>query len=372
MGVAVALKPHFVVIWLALELGRYFEEHDWRRPEAIAAGCVLGGSWVLLPILHPEFLAQLRDYAHLYANFRRLPVGAMLRVESLTLIVVLVAWLASRRDAGLAKPVRESLLLIGATLCVAVVQGKGFTYHLYPTHALAALVLLVLMTSWEPAGPARWQQRLILLLVGASLALYTAWAGSLHRWSETPGQARYRPAVELVRESGVKAGSILVLSPHMLDAFPLVNLTGFEWASRYNSLWPLLSLYSAAEPVGGAVRFHSLSEMSSGELRFFQSVTTDLLRYAPDLLLVAVDRDPFLGGTFDYLGYLGQDSAAARLLEQYEPVARGERLELYVRRGASAPGDSASGAHRDRVDNPGDRGGVLVDGVPLARQLQGG
>jgi hypothetical protein len=331
-GMAVALKPHFLILWAAIEAGRRINGLPWRRPEVISAAVVVLFSLILLPVVHPAYFSVLREYGQLYSRFRPFPVAGMLRVEAITLLVILAAWLAGGRAGSAGQAVRDILLVAGASLIVALIQAKGFTYHLLPTHVFAALGLLVAFLVFEPVGRNRWQTLPMLLLLCASLGLYVAWAGSIHRWSESPRQGEYRPAVELIERSELQARSIMVLSPHMLDAFPLVNLSGMQWTSRYNSLWPLLSLYAGAEPVAGTIPFRRRPEMDGPERSFFQHVADDFIEQQPDLILVAEDEDSLLGGRFDYLEYLRQDSTVAEALTAYETVARRGRLQLYARK----------------------------------------
>lgn len=329
-GTAIALKPHFVILWVVIEVDRRVQGIPWRRPEAMSAASVLAISWILLPTIHSAYFGVLQEYGWLYSRFRPFPVAGMLRVETVTLIAMVAAWLLSRRAGRGRSAIRELLIVAGASLIIAFVQGKGFTYHLLPAHVFAALGLLVSFSAWKP-GPIRWRSIPIQLLLGLSLGLYTAWAGSVHRWSENRSQQEYRPAVELVELSDSRARSIMVLSPHMLDAFPLVNLLGLEWTSRYNSLWPILSLYAGVEPVRGSIPFRCISEMEHREAKFFNHIAVDFIEHEPDLILVAMDEDPLLGGRFDFLGYLSQDSSVAKALTAYELVARQGRLRLYER-----------------------------------------
>jgi len=59
----------------------------------------------------------------------------------------------------------------------------------------------------------------------------------------------------------------------------------------------------------------------------------DLSRYEPDVVLVDTEYEPALGGRFDCLAYLGQDSLASREISRYAPGERLGRWRVYERDG---------------------------------------
>lgn len=328
-GAAVALKPHFIPVWIAIEIDRRLACGRWLRPESVSAGAVLGLSLLFLPILHLEYFDVIRHYGDLYGGFRRTSEWRLLVTEVLTVLVVVVGTIASMQDRELARWIRGFLVATVAALLVGVGQAKGFTYHLYPAHVFAGIVLLLVAFRLPSVRPDRSKVHLALLL-GTSMWLYAIWGGNLHRWSESADTTTFDATVELLRNESDIA-SVLVLSVRMPDIFPAVNVSQAVSASRYNSMWPLLSLYEGVGESGGDVPHRRPRDMGALEQRFLKDVVDDLLAYRPAILLVDEEVEPALGGRFDFIAYLAQDSAAARELEEYRPEGRFGRLRLYRR-----------------------------------------
>jgi len=300
------------------------------RPESVSAGAVLGLSLLFLPILHFEYFDVIRHYGDLYEGFRRASEWRLLATEVLTVLVVILGTIASTQDRELAGWTRGFLVATVATLLVGVGQAKGFTYHLYPAHGFAGVVLLLLALRLPRVRQGRRKTRLVLLL-GTAMWFYTIWAGNLHRWSESADSTTFDATVELLRNEADLA-RVLVLSVRMPDIFPAVCVSQAMWASRFNSMWPLLSLYDGAGESGENIPHRRLRDMGALEQRFLNDVIEDLLAYRPAILLVDEEVEPALGGRFDYLAYLAQDTAAARELGEYRPAGRFGRLRLYRRR----------------------------------------
>lgn len=330
-GVAVALKPHFLPVWMAAELDQRIAGQRWIRPESVSAAAVLALSVALLPLVHPEYFGVLRDYGSLYREFRPVPRGSLILVERTTLLAIaaaiLIAWLDGKSFAC----VRGFVVAAMASLVIAVWQGKGFTYHLYPAHVFAAIALVLLLARPTRARHSLWPSGAIAILAGAIIFLHVTWAGRTHQWLERPGtaRARYVSTLDLVTQNAGADDRLLALTPHMLDVFPLVNIVGISWSSRYNALWPVVSLYRGEVGAGSEIQYRRPSEMTAEELLFFRSAVEDLLLLRPTILLVDEGIDPILGGRFDFPGYLVQDSAAARALARYAPRARRGQFQLY-------------------------------------------
>lgn len=331
-GVTVALKPHFVPIWVAIEIDRRLAGYRWDRPESVSAGIVLGLSAALLPLLHPEYFDLIRDYWALYSDFRSTSPWRLLGTEALTVLVIAGATLGSLKDREFATWTRGFIVAALASLLVGIGQAKGFTYHLYPAHAFAAILLLLLAIRLPRLLARATGKRVLVPLVWTALSLYVLWGAELHRWSARGDAALFDSAVELLRQRA-DGGTVLVLSVRMPDVFPLINVAGVAWASRYNSMWPLVSLYAGEGEPGDAVLLRDTASMGESERRFFGDLVADLSRYEPGVVLVDTEYEPALGGRFDYLAYLAQDSLASREISRYAPGERLGRWRVYERDG---------------------------------------
>jgi hypothetical protein len=329
-GIAIALKPHFVLIWVAIEVDRRLAGLRWIRPESVSVGLTLALSVVLLPVLHPEYFDVIRDYGALYSSFLHFSPWRLLLTERLTVLVIVVGALASSRDRELAIWMRGFLVAAVVTLVVGVGQRKGYTYHFYPAHGFAGIILLLLAFRNLPSDKRTFLGWLYVPALGAALWMFVLWGGSVHRWGQ---QSSFETVDSMANLLGQHAdgGSVIIWNVRKSDVFPLVNVAEVKYASRYDTLWPLVSLYKGGGERVDEVFYRTVPDMGALERRFFEAAVDDLLSSNPTLLVVDEGYEPFLGGRFDYLDYFGQDSLASQQLSRYVAGARQGRLQLYHR-----------------------------------------
>ncbi|HXZ85194.1 MAG TPA: hypothetical protein VEI82_06865, partial [Myxococcota bacterium] len=149
-AVGVALKPFFVIPWLAVELVVLWRRRSLRALWRIDAALVVLGQAVYAALV----LAVTPAYVWRIVPLASATYGAfnVSRLELVTRWVVPALWLcglgalvARRRllPEALALPPVETLLAAALGFFTSyVVQGKGFGYHLLPVLVFAALALL--------------------------------------------------------------------------------------------------------------------------------------------------------------------------------------------------------------------------------------
>jgi hypothetical protein len=330
-GVGFALKPFFVLAAAAAELFLAARRglRVWLRPEALAmAGVGLVYAMALLT-LAPEYFDVARRFAPLYPAHN--PMGSTLAANSWRLGVVAagvgLAWAACRwRSPGWA----EVFGLLDLWLMAGVyLTGKGWDYHWFPALALSwslgyGAVGLILTS-------ARASKRRLIVAMSAVLVVVPTALGL----QETASRRRDFDTARLVREGTRPGDAVVVLSPWIHKAFPMVMEAEVVWGSRHPMLWQVATFYPEESWKPG--RYHSPATMPKAEKRFFGEVVADFLKSRPELLLVDDDPPrPLLTG-FCYLDYFGLDPAFARAMRDYEFVARTPSFVAYRRR-ATADG----------------------------------
>jgi hypothetical protein len=343
-GIGFALKPHFVVVWPAVELARMALSH--RRslrvyPETLLIGTTLVLYLGITILLAPEYVDLVRLLAPDYRHFLSVPIQDLLLSGRRTPLLLG----ASLITLGLIRRARYRelwiILLVGmlAAFVAGVAQGKGWRYHFYPWMALLCVLLGVV-------GMDAWQRiRGGVRLVYAALALaFTATAmvwfvGSAARRALGLDTAEQRKKAQLAELAAALTGrgggnGLFVFSFATESGFPLVNYTGLQWASRFPQLWLLVGLYWDQLTAERPLRYRERKEMGAAERFLNDAVYEDLSRHRPALLLVLRQaRDVKSNGPrrLDYLSYFGRDPRIADVLRQYRPAGLISEYQLYER-----------------------------------------
>jgi hypothetical protein len=373
-GSAFALKPHFVLLWLAAEgYLRLTRRAGWRRvlPEtaSIAGFLALYASAIVLWV--PGYLHLVRLLAGPYTQFLHVPFWQLLvrGRGALVTVLALLAFAALRRRAR--HPELLGVLAIGALVCLVAgaAQQKGFSYHFYPAFALATVVLGVI--AWDGGEASRnWVigvYRVIAVSVLASIVVVACArnAAATIRPTRDAEQAQMERLLPVVRARAAGKG-VYVMSYNISSAYPLINYAGAHSASRFPQLWILAAAYMDQLRGSGPLRYRAPGAMSPSERYLSQSVLEDLQHRQPRLLVILQHaRDLPVNGLrrLDYVRYFSRDPRIAGILNRYQLVADLGDFKVYERiadgMARSGPPPSVEPGTRDIVQ-PGQAAGVHV------------
>jgi hypothetical protein len=343
-GVALALKPHFVLVWFLLELLRRWQMpgERWRiRPEAGAMIGVLGLYMLLIVLVTPEYLFLAGFLGPTYAKFLRDPFFHLLFLAPGAALVLfaLLAYVALR--SRLEWPVLTATFCVATAACylAGAAQEKGFPYHFYPALVLG-LVLLGLLARTEPSPDWRVSERLYAFLlkpVALTVALIAFGATLVTLTGGGPEARRQRreclddAAVVRAHAAGRPVG---ILSFHLGSAFPLLNYAGVPLAIRFPHLWILPASYWDSLTAGGALRYRNVEEMPPVERWMYAAVEEDLLATQPNVLMVlrpARDSAPNGLRRLHYIRYFERQPELKAFLAHYELLEHRGEFDLYQR-----------------------------------------
>jgi hypothetical protein len=363
-GFGFALKPHFALVWLLLELwlaiaGR---TRPRLRPENGWVVAVLAAYGVSVFVLTPEYALLVRRFGALYLSFfRSTLVQTLLFGERSRLpLVALLAFLVLRRQCP-----RPALLtgLAVATLgllVVATIQQKGWNYHFYPAAATALLLVgTIVLTVRRPLtslahrvyGVAVFG---VVTAVLASALLVSAWRIGDPRGPKVEPHPEYWELEDLVRQRA-RGNRILVLSWAMGSAWPLTYATEAEWSMRFPSLWMMWVLYADQFWQPEPISYRSPNAEAPEERFLRDAVAEDLERFQPQLLVVfstAPDVPASGRRRLDYLTYFSRNPRFARQLEFYRYLRTIGMHDVYERVAEPAPGNMLRPLPRDPGDQP--------------------
>ncbi|MFT8245516.1 hypothetical protein [Roseomonas sp. BN140053] len=329
-SVAVLIKPFYLVLAAALFGLRLFRLRSWRTildPAAamlVAAGLLYAATILLA---YPEYLEEARMQGQVYfawdRDWRTVLLASKDAVGALCLALALAA--LAPVPARVRTVLLHLALVAAGLLAVALLQKKGWTYHLLPVVEISLIALLLLAAILLPrlAAP----PRLPALVALAAILLETAFL-ALRPASEVTYAARahFRDTPLIATLQRLAAGqSYLMLTGGYLWGVPgLIDATlGARGLGQ-------VFLPGAAQLAAG----NADSRARAAALYPFvvQELVGDLERFRP--AIVAVDRRQHRQGlpeSFDILRYYGDAESFRRAWASYRLVESQGGWDFYRR-----------------------------------------
>ena len=340
-ALGLALKPYFLLLPVALELYLLFAGRRLTgvlRPETLGlagAGLLYG---LALVWFTPDYLTRIVPFALqvFHQGFMSSPASALWRLETLFLPVLLILHVATRRNQP-GRALADVFTLAAVSFFLAyVMQMKAWSYQLFPTTASVVLALGAILSGGRKHGasplPASGREYVSRLAapVAAVMLLTLAGVGILRGGYQSEFVERLAPVVR----KHAAGSAIYVFSSNLSAGFPLVNVTGVRWASRFPMQWLLPGLVRRRADLAqqdAAVEPEGLREIHRYAL---DAVVADLIRWSPELIFVDVreDKSYFGGLRFDYLAYFSKDPRFAQIWSRYELLKDFGTYHLYKRR----------------------------------------
>ena len=357
-GLGIALKPHFVLVWLGREAaiwlgcrgGRTSRQRDgqahrrWRVPGDTWSPAALCVAYLVAAFYFtPEYFPLVRELAGPYSRFIRATVlETMLGPAPAVALASLVVAAGLRRLVAAEPPPpfaggslrrRAAITVLwwttSAWAVVALLQLKGFRYHWYPAMALGFL-LLCRMAVVARGVHISFNSRLFRAVGTATVVttvVLTSW-GALRQaatplapeWDADPSIGPLLEALEGRVQSG---DTLAVLSPNMASGFPLTNYLGTVWPLSLPHVWPAIVVYQEALERGQTPELRPTSVMSSLERWSVGTISGDLVRTRPEWILMfrhlPAGPGPHMS-KLDLAGYLRRDIRIDSAWEAYDSL----------------------------------------------------
>jgi len=310
-GVGFAIKPFFLLAWLAVEglllfrLGRDAP----MRPESLALISVLTAYGAALLAFASPYFGVVTEAATLGLHGYDMPVSWLFWNWSIGVGIAAACAYAVWRPPE--RALHAVLLTAAAALWAgAAVQRRGWEYHFLPVDLVASCSLVLLaMSALVSSRPAESVWRARLLAVGWLAVLCGSAAALVTPLVRDPGpRAAFLAQLVQTTREGAAGRPVLFLSTSVWPAYPIVNASGSASTSRFSCLWQLPAFEFAQ------------SRPRDAEARFMDAFFEDLSRRPPALIFVdrARLKQGFGQRVFDLLAYFGRDPRMTPVLAEFE------------------------------------------------------
>lgn len=359
-AVGFLIKPYFLAVPLLIEIAVLWRcgPRAWaRRPEPWVMGA-LGVAYVTAAaVIHPAYFSDVLPLASRYymtvdlAHAVTIVFGAPERAAALAALgpLALYAVIQGRNPAA-----RVAGLFMIAAAASALVQGKGWPYHLVPLWQ-GAVVLVALLGSdvlravARPALLSRSGEHAVAMVALAAVVIgFGVASPPLRDRLDYAGSFAGRLEPLVAREA--RGQPVLWLTDAIYPKYPVILYDDVRPAARFMELWLLNSLYrpnpitgpTASASTGARPAMRAPGEMSTDERRFFDTVGQSLERARPALVLIASAAAELnvRSGSFDYLTYFLRHPSFSREWRHYRRIAEVDGTSIYKRQPAPERGSA--------------------------------
>ena len=310
------LKPHFLLLPAAAELWVLWRTRRLRiRAEALAlAGFAIAYAAAIF-VWAPDFVSgNLSDALGSYWTYsetpRRFATNFALAFAPLAVAAILLWWSAPQRRRGAA------FLFVGAAaaIVVALLQFKGWPYHLLPGIGLVALACAALIP------PAPWRQ--LTLAAALPLLAYGAFANTLPylrlAFGPEPNVAE-RLAARIEAEGPHAPVFAFITSPR--DVHPAVLAARADWVS------PICCLHLIPAWVRANEKPERAAAARRAALGQIETILARLETRRPALIIVdnGARKLGYADRPFDYLVFFGGSARFRAVMQGYSeerPIGR--------------------------------------------------
>ncbi len=230
-GLGFALKPHYLLVPLALEAYRFAATRRWQtllRPETLGLAATVAIYAAVVVWVTPEYLSRILPYAlEVYNQAYRNPLWVVLwRIETVMLPVGCIVHFATRRNQQVPE-LGDVFMIASSVFFIAyVAQMKGWSYHLYPASTCLILgygaLFLNHLTAPRGEAAAPVPRSLTRGIAAASLVVIAILAGN--DAAHLGYKNRFTDIMAPYVERYAANGSIAILGSNVWPGFPLGQL----------------------------------------------------------------------------------------------------------------------------------------------------
>jgi len=335
-GIGFAFKPHFLFTYLCIEtylLIAHRSFKPWIRPENIGIFICQVLYWGYIILAMPEYKEAVLMILPIYNSFiDPMPLRYIAAYSALFGSAVLSFLFLRSNKLG-----QLLFITFSAFLIIALVQNKGWHYHLYPASSsatmLIAFAIVNLYKKFRKNKKLLTATKCAIALMFLSLIFLKAMPFIKPFSTITyPFRESLNQLIPIVKQHAY-GKPIYFFSTSLTPAFPLVNYAQTSWSSRFNCLWFLPSFYTDVTSTEQAFPYHGIAEMDMLERSFLEKVISDVIKASP--ALVIFDCAPWLQGfgktSFKHLEYFSQEPRFESFWKDYVYLTSVDSYKVFKR-----------------------------------------
>lgn len=335
-GLGVAFKPHFVFIPLLVELYIILRRrsfiHLFRADVLISTATIVIYLCTVFIWARPYISTVVPAISEVYWGFSSSPLLVAIKIKTEILLLYLTFILVYVNRF----PPLSSLFLLTSIgfLGAALLQAKGYSYHIYPITLFSLISLMCL-----PLAKSRMLAVITISLLCAALytELKSSYGSVVNRTSLGPTGIRIQNVVDVVKDKVPADEQFLAFSTHPFPGFPVTNYSNRDWASVSNSrifLPAIVRLRMSGETT-------STSEiLKSAEARERRAALLDLKNLPTVVFIdVAQRRHAVNNIEFDFLEFYLEAPEFRAIWDNYEEFENGlSRFRTFILKGEKING----------------------------------
>jgi hypothetical protein len=332
-GIAFCLKPHFLIVPVAIDLWLLLRVRDPRllfRPEAWALAATGIVYAVAILFFAPDYLQSVVPKAKaVYWAFDG-SSGSVFFQFAWVLLPILAGGLILGRGSSRISQLAAALIAASAgAFAAALLQHKGWNYHWLPGVGLAGMTIAALQVN----SP-RWRRPRLLVLAAGLLAISGVFGKAANEgWADFSGRgtsARVTRLAASIQAEGGSHASVFAFITSPRDVHPGVIASGARWTDPACCVqWLPAGIRADELDRDSGRRARAVAQFSR------QALIHRLERDRPDLILI--DDRPgklgFGGRKFDYLPYLLASAEFRKFWAGYDERGRASGYRIFRRRG---------------------------------------
>ena len=320
VGIGVAFKPHFFLLPLFVELFVAFRLR--RAKQFLRADVLISGATIVVYVLavlifaRPYLTEVIPSISEVYWGFSW-PISHVIwkNIDIVLLVAFTLLIVGLNRFPTFATTIALASL---AFLCAALLQKKGYSYHLYPASAFA---LIALVATFDTVN--RYLKAISVMILGLAVIFLgqESYVEIQKRSSSGTEGKKIQAVIDVVQEHVPIGGNFLAISTHPFPGFPVTNYASRDWEAASNSRIGLPAIVRMRVSGNNSSRSDLLNRV---EVRERQAMLTDLSK-GPDLVLfdVSTRRHAIRFADFDFLSFYLEDPTFLQLWEKYEEIDAG-------------------------------------------------
>jgi hypothetical protein len=234
-------------------------------------------------------------------------------------------------------------ITFSAFFIIALVQNKGWHYHLYPVSSSAAMLIafaiLNLYQKFRKTKMLLAATKCAIALMFLSLIFLKAMPFIKPFATITyPFREPLNQLIPIVKQHAY-GKPIYVFSSSLTPAFPLVNYAQASWSSRFNCLWFLPSFYTDVTSTAQPFPYHEFAKMDMLERSFLEKVISDVIKASPAIVIFdcAPKQQGFGKTNFQYLEYFSQEPRFASFWKDYVFLTSVDTYKVFKRNPRQQP-----------------------------------